>query len=182
MLFVILKEPLVKVFFKSDPDLSVSIYCDADWGSCPLSRFSLTSYVFLLGGSPVSWKTKKQYTLSHSSVEAEYRAVFLATNEIHWVRHLFGELGFIDLKPVQMFYDSEVAIHIAANPVFHERTNHVEIDCHNVCDAVQAGQLVTIHVHTSEQVAYLLTKALDCAQFNYLLSKKLGVHNLHALT
>lgn len=51
------------ILLKSDPDLQVSVYCDSDWGICPLTCRSLTSYVVLFGGSPVSWKTKKQDTI-----------------------------------------------------------------------------------------------------------------------
>lgn len=66
------------ILLKSDPDLTRTIYCDADWGACPLSRRSLSAFVVMLGGSPISWKTKKQKTVSHSSAEAEYRSMAAA--------------------------------------------------------------------------------------------------------
>ena len=61
------------ILLRSDSILEVSIYVDADWSSCPLSRRSISAYVVLLGGSPISWKTKKKKTVSHSSAEAEYK-------------------------------------------------------------------------------------------------------------
>ena len=112
------------VLLKSDTDLTLTIYCDADWSSCPLTRRSLSSFVVMLGGSPVSWKTKKQKTVSHSSAEAEYRAIAAALRETKWFQRLLKELGIDQSAPTRFFCDSKAAIHIAANHVFHERTKH----------------------------------------------------------
>ncbi|GJX43135.1 LTR copia-type gag-polypeptide [Tanacetum coccineum] len=64
---------------------------------CPMTRRSRTGYLLLLGGAPVSWKTKKQSVVSKSSAEAEYRAMSNAVSEILWMRWLLGEL---DMAPV----------------------------------------------------------------------------------
>ncbi|GAA0183289.1 hypothetical protein LIER_30725 [Lithospermum erythrorhizon] len=57
-------------------DLSLTSWCDSNWASCPLTRRSLTFWVILLGGSLVSWKIKKQNTVSLSSAEAECSYAF----------------------------------------------------------------------------------------------------------
>ncbi|CAA7023524.1 unnamed protein product [Microthlaspi erraticum] len=169
------------IFLSSDPDLSLTVYCDADYNSCPLTRRSLSAFVVLLGGSHVAWKTKKQGTMSFSSAEAEYRAMAYTLRKIKWFRRVLQGLGIDQSKPTRLFCDNKAAIHIASNPVFHERTKHIESDCHDVRDAVQEGVIVTDHVRTGEQFADILTKALGRAPFQYLLSK-LGVQNLHAPT
>ena len=63
------------ILLRSQVDTSLSVYCDAEWSACHASRRSLSAYVALVGDSPVSWKTKKQGVVSHSSVESEYRSM-----------------------------------------------------------------------------------------------------------
>ncbi|XP_019256930.1 PREDICTED: uncharacterized protein LOC109235319 [Nicotiana attenuata] len=63
------------VLLSSSSDLSLTSYFDSDWAACAISRKSITGYYITLGGSPISWKSKKQPTISLSSTEAEYRAL-----------------------------------------------------------------------------------------------------------
>ncbi|XP_048635028.1 uncharacterized mitochondrial protein AtMg00810-like [Brassica napus] len=76
------------IMLSSKTDLNLSVYCDADWSACPITRRSLSAYVTLVGDSPVSWNTKKQGVVSHSSAEAEYRSMAQATREVKWLRRL----------------------------------------------------------------------------------------------
>ncbi|GMJ01569.1 hypothetical protein HRI_003826100 [Hibiscus trionum] len=108
----------------------LTAYCDADWAACPLTRKSVTRYYIKLGESLVCWKSKKQNTVSRSSAEAEYRGMASTTTEVVWLRGLLLELGFEQTEPTIVYSDSQAALQIAANPVFHERTKHIEIDCH----------------------------------------------------
>lgn len=138
-----------RVILSSKSDKSLSVYCDADWSTCPFTRRSLSVYVTLVGDSPVSWKTKKQGVVSHSSAEEEYRSMAQTTREFKWLRRLLGDLGAKQQKPSKMFCDSKSAIFIASNHVFHERTKHIESDYHQVRDAIQDGTLEKVHVRTT---------------------------------
>lgn len=96
----------------------------------------------------------------------------LTTCEVTWLSSLLKDLGFKSLPPTaQLKCDNKAALAIAANPVQHERTKHVEIDCHYVRDQIQAGLLNTSHVTSSEQVADLLTKVILVQQHQFLLAK-----------
>ncbi|CAA7016760.1 unnamed protein product [Microthlaspi erraticum] len=133
------------------------------------------------GDSPLAWKTKKQDTVSFSSAEAEYRAMAFTTRELKWNRELLSCFGISHPQAMHLYCDNKAALHIAANPVFHERTKHIERDCHYIRDEIIKGSLTTSHVRTTEQLADIFTKALGSQQFSYL-RRKLGIRDLHAPT
>ncbi|GKB71998.1 ribonuclease H-like domain-containing protein, partial [Tanacetum coccineum] len=94
------------------------------------TRKSVSGYCVFLGDSLVTWKSKKQSTLSRSSAVAEYRSIASATCEVIWLSNLLGDMGVKDLLPVVLYCDNSSALQIAANPVFHEKSKHFEIDVH----------------------------------------------------
>lgn len=148
------------IFLDAKCDLQLSAYCDSDWASCPVTRRSLTGYFVFLGKSPIAWKTKKQHTVSRSSAKAEYRSMATTCCELKWLKGLLAFLGVLHKEPMSLLCDSQATIHIAANPVFHERTKHIEIDCHFVCDEITYGYVYTRYVSSREQLADILTKGL----------------------
>ena len=117
------------VWLHSEPTNIITCWCDCDWAACPNTRRSITGYVIKFGESLVSWKSKKQQTVSRSSAEAEYRSMTSAVSEITWLLGLFKELGVNVQLPITIFSDSKSAIQLVANLVLHERTKHIEIDC-----------------------------------------------------
>jgi len=159
------------ILLKASDHLSLQAYSDSDWAACPSSRRSITGYLIHFGVSPISWRSKKQSTVSKSSSEAEYRAMSQAAAEVTWLVRLFEELGVHSLKPVTLHCDNQSAIHIGKNPVFHERTKHIEIDCHFTRDKVLEGLLQLAYLPTEHQLADVLTKALSSPQQNLLLHK-----------
>ena len=75
----------------------------------------------------MSWKSKKQSIVFPSSTEAKYKAMENVSCEIMWLFLLLKDLLISHPTPVLLFCDNQVALHIAVNPMFHERTKHIEI-------------------------------------------------------
>lgn len=141
------------------------------------SRQSITGYCVFLGDSLVSWRAKKQQTMSRSSSEAEYRAMADATCELIWLTTVLGEMHCSPLSPATLFCDNQSALYIASNPVYHERTKHVEIDCHVVRERLKSGFLKTLHVRSDLQLAHVLTKAVQPGLFRSSIAK-IRIHSL----
>ncbi|XP_075079141.1 uncharacterized protein LOC142164697 [Nicotiana tabacum] len=108
-------------------------------------------------------------TVARSS--AEFRSTISTFAELTWLTGLFSELGIESPLPIDLHYDSKAAIQIVANPIFHERTKHIDIDCQFVREKIMQGLIKTHHVPTKKQQADLLTKNLGKVQHDYLLSK-----------
>ncbi|CAJ2640747.1 unnamed protein product [Trifolium pratense] len=169
--------PGTGLFFPRNSSLQLMGFSDADWGGCPDSRRSITGYCFFIGQSLICWKSKKQLTVSKSSSEAEYRALASATYELQWLSYLLRDLQVHTDKLPALYCDSQSALHIATNPVFHERTKHLDIDCHIVRERLQEGLMKLLPISGYNQLAYILTKALHPANFHRLFSK-LGLINI----
>ncbi|KAK2387257.1 putative mitochondrial protein [Trifolium repens] len=166
------------IFFPRNSSLHLIGFSDADWAGCKDTRRSISGQCFFIGKSLISWRTKKQLTVSRSSSEAEYRALAAATCELQWLLYLFKDLQLTCTKSPVLYCDNRSSIHIAANPVFHERTKHLEIDCHIVREKLHAGVMKLLPVPSQHQLADFFTKALLPQPFNLLLSK-LGLLNIY---
>ncbi|CAL2225061.1 unnamed protein product [Prunus armeniaca] len=173
--------PHMDAALRSDNKLDLISYCDSDWAGCPITRHSTTGYCVFLGNSLISWRTKRQRTDSLSSAEADYRAMASTCYEVTWLRFLLQDLHLPSSGASRMYCDNHAALHIAANPIFHERTRHIEMYCHFIRDKILDGNVSTWHVNSSQQLADTFTKPLGKEKFSAML-RKLGVLDIHSPT
>lgn len=115
------------LFFPCSNPLDIQAFADVDWATCPDTKCSVTVFCIFIGHSLVSWKSKKQTTISRSSVEAEYRAMVNDTCEIIWLIALLKDLHIHISTSATLFCDNKSVIHIGENPIFHERTKYIVI-------------------------------------------------------
>ena len=101
------------------------------------------------------------------------------TCEIQWLTYLLQDFKVPFEQPSLLYCDNDSARYIAANPVFHERTKHIEIDCHAVREKLKKGLIHLLPISTTEQLTDIYTKALSPQSFKNICSK-LGLINIYS--
>ena len=124
-------------------DLRLHGWCDADWAGCLLTRRSLTGWIIFIGDSLISWKMKKQHIVSRLS-EVEYRSITMTTCKLKWLKRILSSFNVIHTTPMLLHCDSQAALHISQNPIFYDRTKHIEVDCHLFVMPLFSGILVPV--------------------------------------
>jgi len=146
-------------------------YSDSDLGGDVDSRKSTSGSLFFLGGSPVTWQSQKQSVVAISSCESEYVAAAIATCQGIWLARLLAEFGSSDAEPFALKVDNQSAIALAKNPVFHDRSKHIELKYHFIREAVETKKLELEFVPTEFQLADMLTKPLGRVRLAELRSR-----------
>ncbi|KAG8499388.1 hypothetical protein CXB51_005980 [Gossypium anomalum] len=179
-------ESLMYAMVCSLPDLSYAVsafgrtkdgvigYVDADFAGDLDRRRSLTGYVFTIRGCAISWKATLQTTVALSTTEAEYMAITEACKEAIWLKGLFSELNE-DLQISTIFCESQIAIFLTKDQMFHERTKHIDVRYHFVHDIIARGGIVVRKISTHENPADMMTKSLPITKFEHCLDS-VGVH------
>ncbi|CAI5712611.1 unnamed protein product [Peronospora destructor] len=135
-------------------------FADASWASDLDSCRSTLGYVFFLNSSVVSWKSKRQPTVATSSTEAEYMALYSATQEAVWLRLLLSDIGCPLGTATTIYEDNQGCIALAKNPVFHARTKHIDINFYFLREKIEEDVIQLEYKPTNEMIADGLTKAL----------------------
>ncbi|KAH1046704.1 hypothetical protein J1N35_037488 [Gossypium stocksii] len=143
-------------------------YVDVDCAGDLDRRRSLTGHVFIIRGCAISWKATLQTTVALSTTEAEYMAIAQACKEAIWLKGLFSELNE-DLQISTIFCDSQSAIFLTKDQMFHERTKHIDVRYHFVRDIIARGDIVVSKISTHENPVDTVTKLLPITKFEHWL-------------
>ena len=155
------------VWYSKDTSDVLAGYSNADWAENADDRKSTSGGCFYVGNNLVSWMSKKQNSISLSTVEAKYIAAGSCCTQLLWMQKLLHEYGICQ-ENLTIYCDNTSAINISKNPVQHSRTKHIEIQHHFIRELIEDGTLTLEFIHTDDQKANLFIKLLDSKRFKFL--------------
>lgn len=162
-----------KLFYNFGDEIVLNGFCDASYGNCLDTRRSFSGYLFQLGNSTISWRSRKQRSVAHSSCEAEYMALSLAVKQYIWLRSGLRQLSSASV-PMSLSTDSNAAVDLASNPKLNDASKHIDIAYHFTREKVNDGTLTLLHVPSSDNLADICTKGLPWTTHNHLCTSIFG--------
>lgn len=145
-------------------------FSNSNWVGCPTDRKSMIGFAIFLGTNLVPWVCKKHKTIAKSSTEVEYKALADVAANVTWIVSLLRELGMKSLPVPKLWCENSGATYMCANPIFHARTKHIEINYHFVWDKVATGEL-QVNFVTKDQLVDIFTKPMPAPRFTFLCDK-----------
>ncbi|GJZ62896.1 putative ribonuclease H-like domain-containing protein, partial [Tanacetum coccineum] len=161
-------QPRLGLWYPRESPFVLEAYSDSDYAGANKDRKSTTGGCQFLGRRLISWQCKKQTIVATSSTEAEYVAAANCCGQVLWIQNQLLDYGY-NFMNTKIFIDNQSTICIVKNPVFHQRTKHIEIRHHFIRDANEKKLIQVLKIHTDDNVADLLTKAFDGPRFNHLV-------------
>ena len=152
-------------------------YCDSDLGGDVDTSKSITGMMFFLGDCLFSWQSLKQKVVALSSREAEYIATTTAATQALWLSRILAELLGRKVDVVELKVDSESALALAKNPVFHKRSKHIRIKYRFIRDCLEDGSIKASHIATTDQLADIITKSLEKSKFQEM-RERIGLQQI----
>ncbi|KAL5540945.1 hypothetical protein UlMin_044921 [Ulmus minor] len=140
-------------------------YSDSDCGGDIDDRKSTSGFVFFMGDTAFTWMSKKKPIVTLSSCEAEYVAATSCVCHAVWLRNLLKELSMTQEDPTQICVDNKSAIALAKNPVFHDRSKHIDIRYHYIRECIARKDVQVEYVKSQDQIADIFTKPLKFEDF-----------------
>ncbi|KAH9687282.1 hypothetical protein KPL70_014707 [Citrus sinensis] len=158
----------VGLLFERDDTLGQGVigYVDSDYAGGLDKRRSTTEYVFTFAGGPISWKSTLQSIIALSTTEAEYMAITEAVKEAIWLQGLLENLGLAQ-EHINVYCDSQSAIHLTKNQVYHARTKHIDVQFHFVREIVDDGNILLQKIKTGDNPTDMLTKVVTTIKFEH---------------
>lgn len=152
-------------------------FSDADYATNPGDRKSISGYGFMYAGGMISWRSKKQPVVAHSSSESELIALDAAAREGLWLTSLFEQLSRPITLPMQLWEDNQGTINVTKNPVNHPGMKHIEVRYFAIRDWISEGKLRVDYLATNDMLADAFTKPLNGARLRDLCTRMGMVFN-----
>ncbi|KAJ4719087.1 Retrovirus-related Pol polyprotein from transposon TNT 1-94 [Melia azedarach] len=165
------------LFYSCSDNFELVGYSDSDWAGDTDDRKSTTGFVFFMGDTAFTWMSKKQPIVTLSTCEAEYVAATSCVCHAIWLRNLLKELRWSQEKPTKIYVDNKSAMALAKNPVFHDRSKHIDTRYHYIKECITRNDVHMEYVKSQDQIADIFTKPLKQEDF-IRLRNSLGVIRL----
>jgi hypothetical protein len=149
-------------------NFQLTSYLDADWANCVDERKSTSGGAFFLGDSLVEWISKKQGSISLSTIEAEYITAATCCTQIMWMIQTLADLKVNYTDPITIHCDNTSAISVSKNPVLHSKTKHNPIKYHFLREQVTNRVVQLNYIPSTKHITYIFTKPLAKTPFDYL--------------
>ena len=165
-------------------------YSDSDYAADKLNRKSILGYVYMFGGGPISWMSRKQKSVATSTTEAEYMALSTCAKEGLWIAQLLKDMGYDkylgnklnqvtiteDIKhkahsPVQLLGDNQAANLLVKDAHIHERSKHIDVAYHHIRDLHKRNLIQLDYIPSADMVADGLTKPLPGDKFKRFITQ-----------
>ncbi|MEM7375839.1 MAG: Ty1/Copia family ribonuclease HI, partial [Bacteroidota bacterium] len=152
---------VMKVEDNDSESCRIECFVDSDFATDTESRRSTTGYLVFVDGALVSWKSKRQGSVTLSSTEAEYVALSQVACEMKFVHSLLSEMGIKVDTPMIVHEDNQGAIFLAKNEALGQRTKHIDTRYHFTRELIQLGLLNVVYIKSEENMADTMTKNLN---------------------
>ena len=168
----------------SCPPGQIAAYSDSDYAADRLERKSILGYVYMLGGGPISWMSRKQKSVATSTTEAEYMALSTCAKEGLWISQLLRDIGMTQYlgggigkvgilqneaheaaSPVQLKGDNQASLTLVKDAHIHERSKHIDVAYHHIRDLYKKNLIHLGYVPSQDMVADGMTKPLPKDKF-----------------
>jgi hypothetical protein len=138
------------LWYRQMDEVKLHGFTDANWAGSPMDRKSTSGGIFSVGSTGVSWYSRKQRSVALSSAEVEYMAAIQAASESIWMRKILVGLFGSHLDLTMIYCDNQSCIKLSINPVFHERSKHIDIWYHHLRDCVQRKIMLLQYIPTED--------------------------------
>ena len=163
----------------SDYPATLEAYSDASWITSANDNKSTSGWIFTLGGGTVSWASKKQTCISHSTMESEFIALAVAGKEAEWLRNLLLD---IELWPqpmlaISLYCDSAATMSKAYSDIYSKKSRHISIRHDYIRELISNGVITITYVKSANNLADPLTKGLP-KDLVSITTKRIGLKSL----
>ena len=156
------------IVFKKDANMELELYVDSDFAN-RADTLSIGRYVAMLGGGYIAWSSKKQRTISLSTIE--YIALTEGAKQLIWLCHALLELGFNQNHPTSICSDNLGAITLSHDATYYAQMKHINVAHHFIHEKVASNKAALTYIRSKENTVDIMTKGLKLHQHKYLCEK-----------